>query len=338
MEHARQSGRIDRRILAGVGAELLARGVDPDLIAQKTGSGEDPASAGAGTVGLAEFVGFLQRAGTTMPDPAAVWRCGRAYVPTGLPELFPGFRRGTRLHQVLAGVVDAMNELQSASLIRLRVSDALALIEYRILDPAIWPRAFDVEFTFGFFDGVIRDFFLPDFRPDSIVFEHEADRRRGVLDASFGLTCIYGFPSNILAFPAALLSMPALHDRPARAAGSFVTVPDDSADGGLATRLRQAVLMRIGEGPMDQTAIAAMVGLSTRTLRRRLLAEGLCFRDEIERLRMEYASEMILRTNLPLMELACRLGYSQQSDFTRAFRRFAGIPPSAFRNGRGTHS
>ncbi|MBD9374557.1 helix-turn-helix domain-containing protein [Rhizobium sp. ARZ01] len=329
MEHAEARGRIDRRVLAGVGAQLRHRGVDPVPIGRRVGCPVIESDFSDPTVSLGQFVGFLEEAGRVMRDAAGIWQCGRAFVPSGLPELFPHFERGTRLGTVLSALVATMNKVQSGSIIRLSIKDSLALIEYRILDPAIWPRAFDVEFTFGFFDGVIRRYFKPDFRPESLVFEHEPGGRRIAFDSAFGLACVYGYSSNLFAFPAAMLSLPVLAEWPA---GAKNDPPARSEFGeGLADRLRRAVLSCFGEGEMDQETIAEMVGLSARTLRRRLLEEGLTFRDEIERLRMEYAREMILQTNLPFMELASRLGYRQQSDFTRAFRRAEGIPPSGLR-------
>ncbi|MDI7862798.1 AraC family transcriptional regulator [Rhizobiaceae bacterium n13] len=333
MGHARGAGRIDRRVLVGLGLELKAYGIDPVAIGDRIDGDHGAGAGGDPTISLSEFVGFLETAGRSAPDPAAIWRCGRAYVGAGLPELFPRFGGGARLGDVLRGVIDAMNELQSGSLFRLQVRGSLALVEYRILDPSIWPRAFDVEFTFGFFDGLIRRYFRPDFAPDSLVFEHEPDRRRLSLDGSLGLSCVYGYARNILGFPAALLSMPILGDWPAQVGGRTSRC-DAPMSAGLAARLRDAILLQIGEGEINQERIAEAFGLSPRTFRRRLLQEGLCFREEMERSRMEYAREMIVRTNLPVMELALRLGYSQQSDFTRAFRRAEGVPPSELRRSR----
>ncbi|MDR6755855.1 AraC-like DNA-binding protein [Mycoplana sp. BE70] len=333
MEHAEASGRIDRRVLAGVGAQLRDRGVDPEPIGLRIGCPVTSGEHSDSTIGLGQFVGFLEEAGRMLRDAAGIWQCGRAFVPSGLPELFPHFERGSRLGTVLSALVATMNEVQSGSLIRLSVKDSLALIEYRILDPAIWPRAFDVEFTFGFFDGVIRHYFKPDFRPESLVFEHEAGQRRNAFDSAFGLTCVYGYACNLFAFPAAMLSLPVLMEWPAGAHVADAPGRSERSER-LADRLRLALLSCIGEGEMDQATIATMIGLSARTLRRRLLEEGLSFRDEIDRLRMKYAREMILQTNLPFMELASRLGYRQQSDFTRAFRRAEGVPPSMLRRRR----
>lgn len=330
MEHAEASGRIDRRVLAGVGAQLRYRGVDPEPIGRRVGCSVIDNEYSDPTVSLGQFVGFLEEAGRALRDAGGIWQCGRAFVPAGLPELFPHFERGSRLGTVLSALVATMNEVQSGSLIRLSVRDSLALIEYRILDPAIWPRAFDVEFTFGFFDGVIRRYFKPDFRPESLVFEHEPSGRRIAFDNAFGLACVYGYSSNLFAFPAAMLSLPVMAEWPGGAHAGDPPGRSERSEG-LADRLRLAVLSRIGDGEMDQATIATMIGLSARTLRRRLLEEGLSFREEIERLRMEYAREMILQTSLSFMELASRLGYRQQSDFTRAFRRVEGVPPSKLR-------
>lgn len=51
----------------------------------------------------------------------------------------------------------------------------------------------------------------------------------------------------------------------------------------------------------------------------------------LREIRIREASELLRRTRLPLAEIAIRLGFSDQSHFTRAFSRVVGIPPGAFR-------
>ena len=75
--------------------------------------------------------------------------------------------------------------------------------------------------------------------------------------------------------------------------------------------------------------LAASLQLSSRTLHRRLDAEGKRYRDLLNLARMTKAEQMLLR-GLSVTDIAHNLGYGDSANFTRAFRRHHGLPPSRF--------
>jgi AraC-like DNA-binding protein len=81
-------------------------------------------------------------------------------------------------------------------------------------------------------------------------------------------------------------------------------------------------------------AVANLIGLSARTLNRRLAAENMTFMQ----LRMEAlhaaACQLLESTRVPANEIADRLGYANPSAFTRAFHRWAGMAPAEWRTSR----
>ncbi|WP_198174217.1 AraC-like transcriptional regulator QhpR [Mesorhizobium xinjiangense] len=323
-------GSIDARVLAGLAPHLATAGLDPAAVARTAGL-EDPAAAtGRSAIALCEFVRLLEAAGAGSEDPGIAWRLGRDFVPWAMKDMFPGID-GATLGDLLSGVVGAIGQVQSGSLLRMRVDDTVAIVEYRVLDPAIWPRARDVEFTFGFLDGVVRCFACASFRPESLVFEHEAHAGANGFDRSVGLACIYGQAVNRFALPARMLDLPLARPLSGVAPAWPAVRPDGEAD--LATRLRLAILSLIGEGAISQRRVAALCGMSERTLRRRLYAEGIQFRREVECVRMDYARHTVASTRLPISEIAERLGYRQPGDFSRAFRRAEGRAPRSLRRG-----
>jgi AraC-like DNA-binding protein len=85
-----------------------------------------------------------------------------------------------------------------------------------------------------------------------------------------------------------------------------------------------------GQGSLDQ--VAQRFGMHRRTLNRRLRGCGLTFRALQEEARSDIARGLLRETDLPLGEIAAILGYAEPSVFTRAFRRWAGATPSAWRN------
>jgi AraC-like DNA-binding protein len=68
-----------------------------------------------------------------------------------------------------------------------------------------------------------------------------------------------------------------------------------------------------------------------RTLNRHLRTEGLAFRQVANQVRFEIACELLANTDMALSQIAAVLRYSEPSAFTRAFRRWSGQTPSAWR-------
>ncbi len=68
-----------------------------------------------------------------------------------------------------------------------------------------------------------------------------------------------------------------------------------------------------------------------RTLTRRLSAEGTAFSVIANQGRFEIARQLIHHTDIPLVQIAAALGFSEASAFTRAFRRWSVESPSAWR-------
>lgn len=77
------------------------------------------------------------------------------------------------------------------------------------------------------------------------------------------------------------------------------------------------------------------LGMSERTLSRRLADLGIGLRDIAERQRERRARQMIAETRLGIDEIAARLGYPDRSSFTRHFRAWFGTSPARYRSSAG---
>jgi AraC-like DNA-binding protein len=83
---------------------------------------------------------------------------------------------------------------------------------------------------------------------------------------------------------------------------------------------------------LDETARA--LGLSSRTLKRRLADEGTDFSTILDDQRRQRALLLLRSADLSVEDVAARVGYSDVANFTRAFRRWAGTTPTAYRRAR----
>jgi len=87
-------------------------------------------------------------------------------------------------------------------------------------------------------------------------------------------------------------------------------------------------------GEPDQQTVARQLSLSTRSLQRKLAAEGQTWKQLLEATRHKLALHYLRNTTHSIVDVACLLGYSDSANFTRACRRWEGKTPSAIRRER----
>ena len=84
---------------------------------------------------------------------------------------------------------------------------------------------------------------------------------------------------------------------------------------------------------MSVDKVAAAMHQSTRTLQRRLAERGMTWQQLLDNTRMELARQYLADPALSVAETALLLGFSEQSAFTRAFKRWMGQTPLTYRQG-----
>ncbi|MEQ8881522.1 MAG: helix-turn-helix domain-containing protein [Cyclobacteriaceae bacterium] len=77
--------------------------------------------------------------------------------------------------------------------------------------------------------------------------------------------------------------------------------------------------------------VADYLGMSARTLKRRLSDKGITFRDYVQQIQQEVATDLICSSARSMAEIAFQTGFSEQSAFNRAFKRWTGQSPVDFR-------
>jgi AraC-like DNA-binding protein len=95
--------------------------------------------------------------------------------------------------------------------------------------------------------------------------------------------------------------------------------------------LKRLVRPYLREGTPKISMFAEILDVSPRSLQRSLKQTGTCFSDLIETTRFEMAAEILIASDTPLIDVAMMLGYENQSNFGRSFRRVAGISPGKYR-------
>jgi AraC-like DNA-binding protein len=100
----------------------------------------------------------------------------------------------------------------------------------------------------------------------------------------------------------------------------------------LVEQVKRRIQVLLGSGDMSEERVAVPMNISPRHLRRKLNAEGTSYELLVDEVRKEGAIRMISQGQLSLTSIAYELGFLDPSSFTRAFRRWTGMSPTAFRS------
>jgi AraC-like DNA-binding protein len=293
-----------------------------------------PVECEDGVLPLDRFVhaieGIADSAGMNMLG----WMVGEQYDFRMLGRVGDAMLSSSTLRCALNRFVDYFSLVQDATEFELSIEEDSAVVAYRILDPDIWPRQQDSLFTLSIIGQLLRRAAGFPWGQVQIMLETGDAAVAAALCRRTGVACHENAEVNAIRFPAALLDLPLMAD-------SMVAPPDHKLLNrsialkrrtmSVGLRVRTAVYRHLGSPEVDQERIAAELGMSTRTLRRKLAEEDSSFQQIVYGCRMRQAAQQFrFRRNVSIADVALRLGYSEHSAFTRAFSKWSGMPPHAF--------
>jgi AraC-like DNA-binding protein len=154
----------------------------------------------------------------------------------------------------------------------------------------------------------------------------------------FGVPLAFLSDGNGLRFDATLLDAPLVHSDP-----SLALVLRRHADdllarlptpAGIAAKLRRQLTETLASEPPDAERSARALGMSVRSLQRRLEEEGTSFKAVLDEARSTLALSHLRDPKRTVSEVAFLVGFSELSAFSRAFRRWTGQSPAGWRRGQ----
>lgn len=167
--------------------------------------------------------------------------------------------------------------------------------------------------------------------PVTEVWVTRADPGSSRLPSLLGAPVRFGAPVGALRFEASAIDLPLRTADPylrrvVEALGVSLDLGDapDPFTQAIRARLRDA----LPHGEPETAAVARTLGMSVRTLHRRLEERGTAWRAVLDAFRRDESMRLLRSRQTSLSEIALALGYSDQSAWTRAFRRWTGMSPS----------
>ena len=242
------------------------------------------------------------------------------------PTLFGSYARVERYARLWTSVVDY--ELRSAA-------NGTLFILHRTGERRLGLRLSN-EATLASAVSISRQVSPAPFAPVEVHFKHRQPRTTEFHERYFGCPVYFGSDLD------ALLLSPGSLARPNRLGDKGITRFLDSHldgelrqvvdDASLETLARDVIARSLSEGIPKMGDVARSLGLSARSLHRRLAESGLSFRTLTETTRWELAEGLLRDERYSLSEIAFLTGFSEQSAFNRACKRWIGRSPAAHRS------
>lgn len=172
------------------------------------------------------------------------------------------------------------------------------------------------------------------FRPRYVNLAIDA-RSRDVPDIESRLGCRFqaGAATNAIAFPTDALDhpIPSANKLLFRLLGGYLDRVKAESRTTVVERVEDYVRGSLASGNCSIEHCAHKLGTSVRTLQANLSGYGLKFSDLLEKQRIDLARGYLKREQVSLDDVAAMLGYSEQSSFGRAFKRWTGSTPQRYR-------
>lgn len=192
------------------------------------------------------------------------------------------------------------------------------------------PHPASADYALGAVVTLIRKELLSDFRPAEVHLRRRPPADTRVYEEFFGAPVRFDASENAIVFDdltelASRAPDPTLHKILERSALQLVR--EQSVDNALDRRLRSVIASELCHGRPTASCLSARLGMSERTLRRRLAERSIRLSELVDEVRLGLA-EQYLDSGMPVVDAARRLGFSEPSAFYRAFRRWTGTTPS----------
>jgi len=173
--------------------------------------------------------------------------------------------------------------------------------------------------------------------PVRVAFKHTSPSDLSGYKEAFGCPIFFDQPQNIISYRTA-----DLETRTAKAdisLNKFLVERVEEATKGIkisaaqiSTDVENLIKDALPSGIPSVVQIGEQMGLSSRTLARRLAEGGISFRDLVRQTQEKISKDLLKNSSATVSEIAFQTGFSEQSAFSRAFKRWTGQSPVDYRN------
>ena len=249
---------------------------------------------------------------------------GLGFVWLSSDTLFDALNRLVKYQRLISTVADISLE---------ETGDSVNLV-VNILQPSDQLEPASVDAAVGIFLRMCRMAVCGPFNPERVSLRRSRPPCFERFESFFRAPIQFAAEKNILYFDPQSIHKPLPGADPELLRANDQVVVDYLARfdrDSLSMQVRSLLIELLPDGQPTQNGIASSLNLSVRNLQRKLHSEGVSFKCLLDETRKELATQYIRDSNRRIGEITYLLGFSEPSNFTRAFRRWTGAAPSAYR-------
>ena len=323
--------------VGAVGRYVARRGLAPDCLYSRFGWTTANVDEGQIRVPLADFFSLLDAAADHVNDP---------HLGLHIYEHLDFADLGLLGFALLSAedVGSALRTLMRYGAIFQDCDDGQLLTErdyaylfYRVSSAALPPSRHDSDMSTAFSVFFLRKVVSPSWAPLAVQLQHPnpSPDLREEYERVFQCPVSFGGATNLMTMPSSILAAPiqSSDKRLFHVIERHLRLLQEQSplEGSLAQRVEAAIMLRLSTGPPSQEAVANALGLSARDLQRELAANSLRFNELLDAARKELATRLLVTTTRSLADITYLLGYSEETAFIRAFRRWMSCTPGDYR-------
>lgn len=203
-----------------------------------------------------------------------------------------------------------------------------AIIRFKSLLPAGKLQDLQLDYNIGSAVLTVRGLIGDDWAPDAVELTRLKPSTTGTWSSFFGCPVRFGAEANLIVFDSTDLqrSLSAKSESAAPRLPSEGSVPIDFTQ-----LVDREIIRNLGRGTAGLPAVAAALGVNTRTIQRRLERAGTSYQARLDDIRKAWAAYHIDSDHMSLTELSQLLGFGDLATFSRTFKRWHGLPPRTWR-------
>lgn len=269
----------------------------------------------------------------SLPNHEPGLALGRALSPASFSALGYLLQSSTTLGDALESALRYQRLVGEGGEVAVEAQQDVVWVAYRPLNPSQPATRARALALLGFWSRQLKAL-LPGLQLAGCRFIHSRPEHIDEYETAFACPLQFGAPDYALGLPKAMVgaTLPQAN-APLRdllrqhAEGLLARLPSASVSGRVVALLGE----QLTRGEPGRAALASELGLSERTLQRRLAEEGSSYQQLLADTRRQLAERYLSEGNLPATDIAALLGYSEPSVFFRAFRHWTGQTPGEYR-------
>jgi AraC-like DNA-binding protein len=316
-----------RPVIAG----LEARGLDAAAVLRSAGISSEALGSVEGKLPVASVLRLWEAAAEAAQDSSFGVHVAEA-LPRGTYDVFEHiFSAAETVGAGISQLTRYVPLIHDHSTLTIEVEPGHARLVRRV--PTMGPQ-YD-EFSMALLFVRSRQASATAWTPERVTFQHERTDDDGEPSRVFGCRVVFGAAETEMLIPRAALQLP--H---ARADAPLLEVLSRHVDarlgslpqrGALLARASSAIARRIATELPTLASTAAALRMPERTLQRRLAEEGVNHSALVDDVRRNLALELLSDANVSVTDIGYRLHFADPAAFYRAFKRWTGEGPAAYR-------